>query len=60
MTITIDNDLGKIISSDETYPNLYQYCNFTWLPLKRGMNKIKVTGSCNLDFVCEFPVNYGG
>ena len=52
---------GKIIeSSDNAYSNLYQYCNFNWFPLKRGMNKIRVTGSCILDFICEFPVDCGG
>lgn len=59
-TILIDNDLGKIESSDSSYGNLYQYFNFNWLPLKKGMNKLEVTGNCILDFVCEFPVNYGG
>lgn len=60
LTINVDNDLQKIESSDASYANLYQYCNFVWFPLKRGMNKIIVTGSCILDFKCEFPVNYGG
>ena len=60
LVITIDNELGKIESSDPTYPNLYQYCNFNWLPLKKGKNKMVVTGNCNLEFVCEFPLNIGG
>ena len=60
LTITVDNELCKIDSSDPAYSNLYQYCNFNWFPLKRGMNKIKVTGNCVLTFICEFPVNYGG
>jgi phage-related protein len=60
MTITVDNDLGKISCSDATYSNMYQYFNFQWLPLKRGMNKLLVTGNCLLDFDCEFPINVGG
>lgn len=60
LTISVDNDLGKIESSDATYPNLYQYCNFNWLPLKRGKNKLSVTGNCILDVICEFPLNVGG
>lgn len=60
LTISVDNDLCKIESSDNAYSNLYQYCNFNWFPLKRGMNKIRVTGSCILDFICEFPVDCGG
>lgn len=60
LTIYIDNDLCKIESSDASYSNLYQYCNFTWFPLKRGMNKIRVNGNCILDFICEFPINCGG
>ena len=60
LTASIDNAIGKIVSSDPSYSNLYQYCNFEWLPLKKGMNKILVTGNCVLDFTCEFPVNFGG
>lgn len=60
LTIHIDNDLKKIESSDSAYSNLYQYCNFTWFPLMKGMNRIRVTGSCILDFICEFPINCGG
>lgn len=60
LTLSVDNDLGTIESSDASYSNLYQYFNFNWLPLKRGMNKLEVKGNCILDFICEFPVNYGG
>ena len=60
LTISIDNDLSIIESSDDAYSNLYQYCNFNWFPLKKGMNKIRVTGNCILDFICEFPVDCGG
>ena len=58
LTVSVDNNLGLITSSDGI--NMYQYFNFTWLPLKKGMNKIKVTGNCILKFLCEFPVNVGG
>lgn len=60
LTITVDNDLGKIESSDPACSNLYQYCNFSWFPLKKGMNRIRVTGNCILSFICAFPVNCGG
>lgn len=60
LTISMDNALGKIKSSDSSYENLYKYFNFNWLPLKKGMNKLQVKGNCILDFTCEFPVNYGG
>lgn len=60
LTISIDNALGKIKSSDSSCENLYKYFNFNWLPLKKGMNKLQVKGNCILDFTCEFPVNYGG
>lgn len=60
LTISIDNELGKIESSDTSYSNLYRYFNFNWLPLKKGMNKLEVKGNCILDFICEFPLNYGG
>lgn len=32
LTISIDNELGKIESSDTSYSNLYRYFNFNWLP----------------------------
>lgn len=60
LTISIDHELCKIDSSDVAYANLYQYCNFNWFPLKRGMNKIRVLGNCILDFICEFPMDCGG
>ena len=60
LTISVDGELGKIESSDSSYSNLYKYFNFNWLPLKKGMNKLEVKGNCILDFICEFPVNYGG
>ncbi len=58
ITISVDNDLGIIKSTDNE--NMYQYCNFSWLPLKRGQNDMCVTGKCSLDFLCEFPVDVGG
>lgn len=60
ITITVDNDLGIITSSNASYSNMYQYFNFVFFPLQRGANKITVTGTCNLTFTCEFPVNVGG
>lgn len=58
--VLIDNELEKIECSNTSYPNLYQYFNFNWLPLKHGMNKLEVKGNCKLEFICEFPVNFGG
>ncbi len=58
LTINIDNNSGIISANDGI--NMYQYFNFKWLPLRRGMNKIKVVGNCILDFICEFPANVGG
>lgn len=60
LTVSIDHATGKITSSNPSYSNLYQYCNFEWFPLKKGKNKILVTGDCILRFICEFPVNFGG
>lgn len=60
LTINIDNDNGVIVSSDPDYPNLYQYFNFGFLPLKNGSNKILISGNCTVVFHCEFPVNFGG
>jgi hypothetical protein len=60
LTILIDNENKVITSSDSTYPNLYKYFNNNFLPLLRGKNKMLVTGDCIVNFMCEFPVNFGG
>ena len=60
LTISIDNENKIIKSSDSDYPNLYRYFNSNFLFLKRGTNKLLVTGDCVVNFMCEFPVNFGG
>ncbi len=60
LKISVDNALGKIVSSDVSYSNLYKHFNFQWFPLKKGVNNIEIVGKCNVKFICEFPVNFGG
>lgn len=57
-TITVDNENG-IITNDADL-NLYDGFNFNFLRLKRGYNKLTVTGDGALKIICEFPVNTGG
>ena len=56
--IAIDCNLGLITSN--TYANMYEHWNKKFLRLKRGVNKIKVTGRGSIEITCEFPVNVGG
>lgn len=56
--IIIDMDRGTITSNSNV--NLYEHFNFRFLKLKRGYNKLRVTGNCVLKIQCEFPVNTGG
>lgn len=56
--IIIDNK-NKIITSDSGL-NLYDYFNKKFLRLVRGENRLRVTGSGTIKFICEFPVNIGG
>lgn len=58
LSVTIDND-NCVITNNQDF-NLYEYCNFKFLRLRRGYNTIKVDGSCTIRFICEFPVNTGG
>lgn len=56
--INIDNENG-VIKNDADL-NLYDCFNFNFLRLKRGYNKLNVTGNGTLKIICEFPVNVGG
>lgn len=57
-TIRVDNDT-KVITS-ESGSNIYNYFNFQFLRLLRGVNELTITGNCTVDIICEFPVNMGG
>lgn len=56
--ITVDND-HCILKEDEG-TNLYPYFNYNFFRLKKGYNKITITGTCTVKLKCEFPVNFGG
>lgn len=57
-SIHVNNDTGVIMT--ESGENLYPYFNFQFLRLKRGANKLHITGSGTLKIKCEFPVSAGG
>lgn len=59
-TIVVDNDKYVITTDNTDDLNIYPYCNYKFLRLKRGYNKLKITGNCTFKLVCEFPVNVGG
>ena len=58
-SITIDNE-SMIISDDNGDLNLYPYFNYNFLRLKRGDNQLRLIGTADVEFICEFPVNIGG
>ncbi len=56
--ITIDNETMVMTNSEGL--NLYPYFNFEYLRLKRGYNRIKIEGNCDVTITSAFPVNVGG
>lgn len=57
--ITVDHRLCKIECEGDL--NLYDKCNFHFLSLERGRNRLVVRPDADitLTFLCEFPVNIG-
>ena len=59
-TINIDNE-NQVISSEELPDfNFYEHFNFTFLRLKRGLNRLTFDGNGVVTIICNFPVNIGG
>ena len=56
--ITVDGERGLLYC--DAGLNLYQGFNFTFPALVKGDNRLRVNGTGNLTFHCEFPVNIGG
>lgn len=56
--IIVDNE-HEIVKEDGGM-NMYPFFNCSFFRLKRGFNKIRVNGRCELKFLCEFPINIGG
>ena len=56
--IYVNNDTEVITTPSGE--NVYEYCNFQFLRLKRGYNTLKVTGHGTLTLRCEFPISTGG
>ena len=58
-TIRVDNRLCKL--ECDAGLNLYDYCNFHFLTLERGRNRLVARSNTDvvLTFLCEFPVNIG-
>lgn len=57
-TIYIDNE-NEVIESD-LEANLYDFFNFSFFSLRRGINELSVVGDGELRIIYEFPVNIGG
>lgn len=53
-TVYVNNNLHQI-SSDQNLPRLGNF-NKNWLGLTYGINRIEVTGKCNLNFRSKFPL----
>lgn len=49
----------KIITSN-TNINIYECFNDSFLKLVRGTNKLRITGSCELEITAEYPMKVGG
>jgi len=58
LTLNIDGEKCLIESSDGI--NRYAEFNMQFLRLKRGENKLAITGNAAIEIVCEFPANIGG
>lgn len=57
-TINVDCENGTITNNADL--NLYDYFNFNFLRLKRGYNKLSISGDFRVTIICEFPINVGG
>ena len=58
LTIVVDNQ-NQVIVEEKTGINMYPYFNYKFLRLRRGINKLKITGTCTIQIISEFPVNVG-
>lgn len=54
----INCETGVITSS--SLHNPYSHFNFNFIRLKRGINELLISGSCNLVMRCIYPVAVGG
>lgn len=59
-TVRIDNDNQTITSDDVPDFNFYEHFNFQFLRFKRGDNRLKLSGTGQVKFICSYPVNIGG
>ena len=53
-TVTIDNLILNVVNSNEI--NRFSNCNRKWLTLVPGENELQVSGNCELEILCEFPI----
>jgi len=52
--VTIDNLILTVESSLEQ--NRFSKCNRKWLKLLPGENQLTVSGNCEIEILCEFPI----
>lgn len=58
LSVGIDCE-NEIITCD-SIANPYPYFNFNFLRLCRGDNHLVMSGSGNIEIICEFPISIGG
>lgn len=53
-TVIIDNLMKTVLNSNDE--NKFSLCNRTWVELAQGKNEVKISGNCEIEILCEFPV----
>lgn len=53
-TVIIDNLMKTVLNLDDE--NKFSLCNRTWVELAQGNNEITMSGNCEIEILCEFPV----
>jgi len=53
-TVIIDNLMTTVLTSDDI--NKFSLCNREWLELIPGDNNISISGNCEVEILCEFPI----
>ena len=53
--VTIDNIMLTVIN--ENNENRFSKCNRNWVSLSPGENIVPVSGNCEIEILCEFPIS---
>lgn len=52
--VTIDNLMLTVINSSGT--NRFNTCNRKWITLTPGRNSLSISGNCEIEILCEYPI----